>query len=133
MRSFKKFQTSFFFSLRKDIARTKTQIKPKPTKLSKQKTSKATIFAHENFWERKNWLVLVSFLSLYARNLFVNKINWFQIVLITSFTILLTYDVSAIWLVEKSVILVLLYFSFQFWQWPQQTFDFHVGKNREFD
>ena len=45
------FQVCLFF-IRKDFWRTKTQIKPKPsnkTKISKQNTTKATIFcAHKN-------------------------------------------------------------------------------------
>ena len=46
MRLLGQFQTSLFF-LQKDFARTKTQIKPKPTnkrRLSRQKTTKAAIF-----------------------------------------------------------------------------------------
>ena len=46
MRLLGQFQTSLFF-LQKDFARTKTQIKPKPTnkrRLSKQKTTKTAIF-----------------------------------------------------------------------------------------
>ena len=36
------------------------------------------------------WLVLVWFTFLYVQNFFVKKINWLEIVLITSLTILLT-------------------------------------------
>ena len=46
MRLLGQFQTKLFF-LQKDFARTKTQIKPKPTnkrRLSKQKTTKTAIF-----------------------------------------------------------------------------------------
>ena len=76
-------QTSSFF-IWKDFACTKTQIKPKPTnkiKLSKQKTTKATIFCASKLLRE----CLVWFAFLYMQNLFIKKVNWFRVVLITSF------------------------------------------------
>ena len=68
MRLSRQFQACLFF-LQKDLECTKMQInqnQPTKTKISKQKTTKATVFLH--FKEGKNcWCFL------YAQNLFVKK------------------------------------------------------------
>ena len=79
MRLSGQFQACFFFFLRKDFKRTKTQIKPKPTnktKTSKKKTTKA-IFCCPQKLLREGEVVILSFLK---------KI---EIVLIISFALLL--------------------------------------------
>ena len=75
-----------YFFLLKNFKRTKTQIKQKPTnktKLSKQKTTKATIFRAEKLLRERELVIL----------LFLKKI---EIVLITSLTILPNYAVSTL-------------------------------------
>ena len=73
MRVSGQFQPNFCF-LRKDFARTKIRHKQKATdktKLSKQKTTKATIFRMEkNFWEGENRLFCILML-FYGQNCFV--------------------------------------------------------------
>ena len=72
-----------YFFLRKDFERTKTQIKPRPTnktKISKQKATKAARFCAQNILRGEKLFILR----------FLKKI---EIVLITSFTILLNYAV----------------------------------------
>ena len=62
----------FFFFLRKNFKRTKTQIKPKSTnetKISEQKTTKATIFlAQKILRERK--LFVLSFSTFFKLKIF---------------------------------------------------------------
>ena len=73
---------SQFFFLRKNFKRTKTQIKSKPTnktKLSKQKTTKATSFCAQKLLTGGKLVILH----------FLKKI---EIVLMTSFTIILVVD-----------------------------------------
>ena len=83
----------FCFFLWKDFERTKTQIKPKPTNKNTNKWTKNN--KDSNFLRIKtskrgkiDYFVLWCF--LYAQNLFVKKISWFEIVFIASFTILQT-------------------------------------------
>ena len=80
----------FFFFLQKHFKHTKMQIKPKPTnktKLSQQKTTKATIF-HEQKLLRGGRLFILHF--FFCPKSLLKKI---ETVLITSFTILLNYGV----------------------------------------
>ena len=75
-----------YFFLLKNFKRTKTQIKPKPTnktKLSKQKTTKATIFRAEKLLRERKLVIL----------LFLKKI---EIVLMASSTILPNFAVSTL-------------------------------------
>ena len=72
-----------YFFLRKDFERTKTQIKPRPTnktKISKQKATKATRFCAQKLLRGEKLFILRFFKKI-------------EIVLITSFTILLNYAV----------------------------------------
>ena len=86
-------QFFFCFFLWKDFERTKAQIKPKPTNKNTNKWTKNN--KDSNFLRIKtskrgkiDYFVLWCF--LYAQNLFVKKISWFEIVFIASFTILQT-------------------------------------------
>ena len=69
-----------FFFLLKNFKRTKTQIKPKPTKKtkkSKQNTTKATIFqAHKNFLKGRNCLFCILVLFVRLRSFHENKQVW---------------------------------------------------------
>ena len=84
------------FFLRKDFERTKTQInqhQPTKTKISKQKTTKATVFCtHKTVEEGRNRSKRVEImfwvLVLFVRSKSFHKKNWLEIVLIASYTIL---------------------------------------------
>ena len=80
--------------LRKDFAHTKTQVKSKQNNFSSLRSFYAPKLLPLLFFFvcliLFCWLVLVLFAFLYTRNILVKKINWFEIIVITSFTILLT-------------------------------------------
>ena len=66
----------FKFFKRKNLKRTKTQIKPKrtnKTKLSEQKTTKATTFGAQKVLRGRKLFILRFCAVLYAHNLFVKK------------------------------------------------------------
>ena len=93
MRLLGQFQTSLF-SLRKDFEHTKMQIpqnKPTKTKISEQKITKLKFFCVHKTSKRTAEL----WCFLYAQNLFVKKINSFEIDLITSFAILLIQKLTS--------------------------------------
>ena len=85
MRLSRQFQASLFF-LRKDFEREKTQNKKKANK--KQQRQR---FSKRIKTSKRVEIVRFEFSCfLYAQNLFVKKIiNWLEIVLIASFTVLL--------------------------------------------
>ena len=91
MRLSRQFQDNLFF-LRKDFEHTKsikTQNKQLPPLLC-AKNYCLCCFLFTCFFGFFCWLVLSCFAFLNAQHLFVKKKNWLEIVLITSFTMLVT-------------------------------------------
>ena len=91
----KTISSQFIFS-RKDFEREKNANQPKPIKKNKQTKNKRTKkqqrqrFSARIKTSKRVEIVRFEFWCfLYARNLFVKKINWLEIVLIASFTVLL--------------------------------------------
>ena len=83
MRLSGQFQVCIFF-LQKNFEHTKTCHKPKPTnktKLSKQKTTKTTIFRAEKLLRMVKLFILQFGAFFYAQNVLVIKINRLEIVL----------------------------------------------------
>ena len=91
MRLLRQFQVSLFYS-RKNLKRTKMQIKQKPTnktKISKQKIKGATMScSHKN--SKRMEIVCFAFWCFFQRSKFFRKKkNWLKIVLINTLSILL--------------------------------------------
>ena len=90
MRLSRQFQASFFYEkILSAQKRKSSQKQPSKQKKSKQKTTKVTIFAYKSS-KRVKVVCFALWCFLRTQNLFVKKINWLEIVLIASFTILLS-------------------------------------------